>query len=530
MSVTSEQETNTISVTGYWARIRERRWWLMLSLFLTWALVMAGSWFLTPKYRSETVILIEQQQVPESYVAPNINVDLQQRLQSMSEQILSRTRLLGVIDKFHLYGGESSKNDPDALVERMRKDIGIDLIRSDDRARELSAFKISYSAPTAQLAQQVTNELTSLFIQENLRTRAQLSENTTAFLENQLTDARTNLSQQEEKLRQFKSEYLGELPEQLQGNLQILAGLQSRLQGARDALNTAEQQRLYLQSLLDQYRNPQAGLAAPASGGPAAPPTIDAKLESMKTELAQLSAQYTPQHPDVVRLKEQIAATEKLKAQMDADAKAGKAADGSDASAKDSAQGPVAQLEGQLKANQLEITNRKNEIQQLQKQMDEYQSRLNLTPVREQQLAALTRDHEQSSKYYESLLAKKQQSEMATDLEKRQQGEQFRMIDPPSLPVMPYFPNRLLISGAGVAVGLVVGLALIVVLEFFGFKIYLEEDLRDLQPIPVLVELPPVRTAAEVRRSRRYRWGETTAASLLILIIPLVTLLVYLKG
>ena len=519
-----------MSLAGYWVRLRRRRWWVLIPVLVTWVVAVGAGSFLRPKYRSETLILIEQQQVPEAYVAPNITIDLQQRLQSMSEQILSRTRLLAVIDKFHLYGSNNGTSDPDLLVDRMRKDIGIDLIRGDNRNNEVSAFKVSYSAPTALLAQQVTGELTSLFIQENLRTREQLSQNTTDFLEKQLAEARSNLGQQEEKLRLFKSQFLGELPEQLQGNLQILSGLQGRLQSARDALNTAQQQRLYLQSLLDQYRRPQAQLGADFPGGPISAQTIDAKLQSMRTELAQLSAQYTPQYPDVVRLKEQIAATEKLKAQMEAEAKAKPGRQEDSAPVSTAVQTPAVQLESQLKANQLEITNRQNEIQQLEKQMEEYQSRLNLTPVREEQLTALTRDHDQSSKYYESLLAKKQQSEMATDLEKRQQGEQFRMIDPPSLPMKPYFPNRMAISGAGAAVGLVLGLALVVTLEFVSPSVYLEEDLRDLQPIPILAEFPSVQTEAEKRKRRRVRVLETMAAALILMMIPAITFLLYLKG
>lgn len=526
---TNKEEMSSISLAGFWVRLWARRWWVLVPLLLVWAAVLGASWFLPPRYRSETVILIEQQRVPESYVASNISVDLQQRLQNMSEQILSRTRLLGVIDKFHLY--DNKGKDPDALVAQMRNDIVIDLVRGDGRNAEISAFKVSYSAPSPLLAQQVTGELTSLFIQENLRTRAELSENTTAFLENQLTEARGNLTQQEEKLREFKTQYLGELPEQLQGNLQILAGLQGRLQAARDALNTAEQQQLYLQSLLEQYRNPRTvvNTANPADLSPLQ--AINAKLDSLKTQLAQLSAQYTPQHPDIVRLKDQIAATEKLQAQMEAAVKASASQKNKDsASAEPDLPAPAVQLEGQLKVNQLEVANRKAEIQQLGKQMEEYQSRLNLTPVREQQLAALTRDHEQTNRYYDSLLAKKQQSEMATDLEKRQEGEQFRMIDPPSLPSKPYYPNRLIFSGGGVGAGLFLGLALVVLIEFGSPKIYLEEDLSELGPIPILVEVPLIATAAERRRTRFYRCVEGVAASVIFMLIPVVTLWVFLKG
>ena len=234
MRAMTPEERPVRSFQEYLAIALRRRWYLILPMFLGWALVVLSTWFMSPKYRSETVIIVEQQKVPEQYVVSNVAVDLQQRLQSMSQQILSRTRLLGIIDSFQLYRRNGRKQpDPDLLVQQMRKDIKIDLVQAPGRPWELSAFKISYSAPTALLAQQVTKELSSLFIEENLQNRQQLSEDTTKFLENQLEQARKNLASQEERLRDFKARYLGELPEQLTTNIQILSGLQARLQAKR---------------------------------------------------------------------------------------------------------------------------------------------------------------------------------------------------------------------------------------------------------------------------------------------------------
>jgi len=249
-------------------RLYEKRWLIAACLVVGWAVGTTVTWVLPPKYRSETVILIEQQKVPEHYVESNITADLQQRLQSMSEQILSRTRLLALIDKFNLYGGNASHRDPDALVEHMRKDIKIEMITAEGRRDQLSAFKVSYSAATPMLARDVTKEITSLFINENLQDREQSSEDTTSFLQSQLDEARQSLTEQEEKLRQFRTEHPGELPEQLQSNLQILGGLQIQLQAANDALSQAEQHSLYLRSLLHQYQTsrPPAISDRPGSG------------------------------------------------------------------------------------------------------------------------------------------------------------------------------------------------------------------------------------------------------------------------
>jgi polysaccharide chain length determinant protein (PEP-CTERM system associated) len=518
------EERKQLKLEDYWAIVRRRRWWLLGPLFLGWALVVGGTWSIPAMYRSETLIIVEQQKVPEQYVVPNVVADLQQRLQSMTQQILSRTRLQGIIQTFHLYGGERNVADSESLVERMRQDIKIDLVPAPGRPGELTAFKISYAARTPILAQQVTGELTSLFIEENLRNRQQQSEDTTAFLQNQLEDARKDLAQQEQRLREFKTKYLGQLPEQLQSNVQILAGLQGQLQAATEALDHARQQKLYLESLLQQNR---ALRSANAESATASPSSLDDELDKLKAQYADLSTRYTENHPDVVRLKQQIASTERLKKQSEADLKAGK----TPVTASRMAQvGPIAQVEGQLKANELEISNRTDEVKRLQAEIDQYRGRLNLTPVREEELSAITRDHEQSKENYQSLLAKKQQSELATNLEKRQQGEQFRIIDPPSLPLKPFFPDRFKMSLVGIAFGLVLALGLTAVMETVAPRIYKEEDLRDLISAPVLAGIPSLLTAEEQQQKRKFIWVETAAASFLLLLIPALTFLVYRSG
>jgi len=515
---------------------RRRRWWLILPLFFTWAIAMMAAWFIPPKYRSETVIIVEQQKIPEQYVVPNVSIDLQQRLQSMTQQILSRTRLLGIIDAFHLYKNGQKASDPDPLVEQMRNDIKIDLVQAPGRPWELSAFKISYSAPTPALAQEVTEKLSSLFIEENLRNRQQLSEDTTQFLENQLEQARRNLAAQEERLRDFKTRYLGELPEQLQTNVQILSGLQSRLQAATESLDQANQQKLYLQSLLTQYKTLRTQLAVRRGDSALNPVSVDEELEKLRAQLADLSSRDTPKHPDILRLKKQIADAEALKQQMDAQTISTKSDDSLDAVGRPQslsdlqAISPMLQVDGQIKSNELEIANRKQEIRRLEAQIEEYQARLNLTPVREQQLAAITRDHEQSRTNYESLLNKKMQSEMATNLEKRQEGEQFRIIDPPNLPEKPYSPNRLKFSLLGLIAGIVLSSGLTALIEMTDARVNTEDDLLTVTPVPILVAIPLLQTPDELEKHNWHARLQLAVAFLLITAIPAITLLAYYRG
>ena len=173
---------------------------------------------------------------------PNVSADLQDRLQNMTQQILSRSRLLKTIEDFNLYPQLRARVSDDELVERMRKDIQVELVQATNRSGELSAFKVAYMSKDSVLAQKVTSRLTSLFIEENLKARQEQSTQTTQFLASQLEEAGRGLAEQEAKVREFKSQYLGQLPEQVQSNVQILAGLQAQLQQETDQLGRAKQQ------------------------------------------------------------------------------------------------------------------------------------------------------------------------------------------------------------------------------------------------------------------------------------------------
>jgi polysaccharide chain length determinant protein (PEP-CTERM system associated) len=510
-------------------KLFQKRWLIAACLVTGWAVGTVVSWILPSRYRSETVILVEQQKVPEHYVESNITTDLQQRLQSMSEQILSRTRLLALIERFNLYGGMVHLGNQDALVERMRKDIHIEMITSG--RDQLSAFKVSYSAVTPVLARDVTKELTSLFISENLQNREQLSEDTTSFLQSQLDEARQSLTQQEEKLRQFRTQHSGELPDQLQSNLQILNGLQSQLQAANDGLTQAEQRNLYLRSLLNQYQMARSGTASnPTGNEQTRGQSTQAELAAMRAQLAELQGRYTERYPDILRVKQQIAELEARQAKESGSPAERAASPSTDVSTPSTDEpSPVIQLRSELSANQFQLQNEKARIKQLEQQIEVYQSRLNATPEREQQAAAVTRDYDQSRAYYEALLSKKLQSEMATNLERRRQGEQFRMIDPPNLPSRPYWPNRLAFSFVGLATGLAVGVALTLLLELLSPRLNQESELGEFIGSGYVLALPAFETEHEHAHAHKRLIREAVAAGLLAAIIPAVTILSHLR-
>ena len=463
--------------------------------------------------------------MPKDYVVPNVNDDLQARLQNITQQILSRTRLLHIVDELNLYPKDRGRLGPDEIVERMRKDIEIELVK--DEKKDVTAFRIHYSAHDPSIAQQVTSKLTNLFINENLEVRQQESEGTTKFLSDQMETSRQNLAVQEAKIRGFKAQHVADLPSQLGSNLQILSGLQAQLQTENAALNTAKQTRVYLESLLREYRILR-GAPVSAEGAPMDSPTIEQELDKLKMQLADLSSRYQDGYPEIHNLKAEIAAMEKLRDQRLADMKDKSSKSNSEASpaATDSDSAEVKhrpqliQLQSQLQANQAEISNREQMIADLKSKIGDYQARLNQEPVTEQQLADLTRGYDESKTAYDDLQKKKNLSAMATSMELLQQGERFRILDPPSMPINPVFPNRLKFCFIGIAVGLVLGVGMVWAREAADDRIYSEEQLKSLLPMPVLTEIPIINAPASQRAERKKIWlGWATAAVVCVAIL-----------
>lgn len=533
------EEKSILRWEDYTEMIRRRRWWVLVPAFVIWFVAWAVVYVMPAKYRSEATILIVQQAVPEQYVTPNVNSDLQSRVQSMTQQVLSRPRLQNIIDTMHLYANQRASASTDELVDAMRKDIEIEVITptlpngAPAKKYEPTAFKIKYISAKPKIAQQVTGQLTSLFIEENLRSQQQQSESTTDFLQSQLEDARRDLEAQENKVREFKAQNSGQLPEQMQSNLQILAGLQGRLQAETDALNRAQQQKEYLESLATQYKSARQDVA---DGKPVtSPAALDKELEKEKSQLAELSSKYTDKHPDIVRLKQQIATTEKLRKSMQAElASPTKATDpGTDAGLHPTSMqelqemSPFLQVESQIRSNQLEIQNREKTVAQLESQIQSYQGRLNMIPVREGQLSVLTRGAEQSQKNYDSLLAKLQESQLASNMEKRQQGQQFRIIDPPSLPQTPDWPNRLLVSLAAVAIGLVVGIVTAIASELLDDRVHSENVIKSMFPGKVLVGIPVLSTPNENRAALRRSWIELGYGAAMLIVVVVGNLVAF---
>ncbi len=520
------QKVERIDFDRYIDLVRRRHLHFLIPLLVCWLLIWGASWVVKPLYKSSTLILVEQPTMPKDYVQPNVSDNLQDRLQSITQQILSRTRLLMIIGKLNLYGGAGKSLSTDDKIDRMRKDISVELVR-DSRNDQITAFRIFYTAHDPHIAQLVTRELTNLFVNENLRVRQEQSENTTKFLEDQLETARETLAQQEAKVRQFQSAHEGQLPTQQATNLQILSGLQAQLQSEQDALNTAKQQRVYFQALLQQNAADRtAGRTSTAAPGGLA--AIDAQLAKLRAQLSDLKSRYTDRYPDVLSVKQQIAEAEQMRQRLIADAKrtTGTNAQGTTSASTADEAGDVPpnrstmELQGQIQANKLEIANRERSVEELKARIGEYQSRLNAAPATEQQLADLTRGYDQSKANYDDLLKKKNASAVATSMERMQQGERFTMLDPPSLPSKPDFPNRLKFCGIGLLIGIGMGILIAGAFEYFDDRLHDDKDIKELLNAVVISELPEITDSVEDKlHKRRMIFGWATAAVVLCTIL-----------
>ena len=456
-----------LTIEDYKAILRRRIWIIVIPAAVLAISAYAVSLFLPSRYTSETVVLVEEPAVPENFVKSVIGGDVNQRLATMQEQILSRTRLQQIIEKFGLDKGESRQFSMEEIVARLRNSI-----------------TVSVTAREAALAQKICEEITSFFMQQNLFLREKRSEDTTDFLTKLLNDAKARLDAQDAKLADFQRHYMGELPDETQTNFTLLSGMSSQLEASSQALSRAHQDKIFTESMLSQQI--EAEKLTQAGSNPA---TLQKQLGTLEDELAALRSRYTDEHPDVIKVKTEIAQLQK-RMQEEAPAGSPRTTSGPDKEGLVAETPQVKQLRAQL--FQINQTIRESTADQarLQQEISRVQGKLQLSPAIAQEYKALTRDSQTALTIYNDLLKKHSDSEMATDLERRRQGEQFRVLDPPSLPQKPTFPKRPLFGVGGFLGGLGLGLAIAFALEVQDTTLCSERDVERLLKLPVLAMIP----------------------------------------
>jgi polysaccharide chain length determinant protein (PEP-CTERM system associated) len=500
------------------AQIAWRRKWLILVPFVVCAAITAVvAHFLPNKYRSDTLMLVVPQRIPEAYVRSTVTTKIEDRLNSISQQILSRSRLERIILDNNLYVEERRRLTMQDIVEQMRRDIDIEVIKGD-------AFRVSYIGNDPRTVMTVTERLATLFIDENVNERAQLAEGTNQFLQSQLENARARLAEQEARLEVYRKQHSGELPSQVEANLQVIQNTQMQIQSLLQSLNRDRDRKIIVESMLadlmsDENQPPVADMSGGAAGlnNPALPAAD--QLVLAQARLRALEQTLTPAHPDVVYTKRQI---QELQKRAEAEALAGPMSPG--AAAAGVLTPAQAQKRARIKALQLEqesltrqIAAQQAQERQLRSVAATYQARLDNVPARETELAELTRDYTTLKQHYSDLMAKNEESKVAANLERRQIGEQFKLLDPARVPERPFSPNRPMINLSGAGFGLFLGLVLVAFLEYRDTSFKTEEDIIRLLGLPVLARIPAMITKGDQLKRQRRRLITSAATAVVVL-------------
>jgi polysaccharide biosynthesis transport protein len=457
--------------------------------FLCFATVIASK--LPDIYRSQTVILVDAQQVPSSYVQSTVSTSLQDRLSTIQQQVMSPTRLKNMIEKNGLFPELRGKVSEDALILKVQKSTSVDV------GGHYSSFRIAYQGDNPKEVSEIANELADTFIAENTRARQAQFSGTAEFLDNELQETKTKLEAREQQLQAIKATNVMDLPESKQFHLEALNNLRTQLAASEDRVRQAKQDKIMLQSMM----NTNAPTVEVDGGGTTSSSPLQKQIEKLESHLTELRSQYGPNFPDVRKAQADLDRLKKKEAAKKTQAPAPVPVEPMVQT--ENRRNPV--IEAQIHKLDQEIDEQTKLQGPLQQQIDFHVTKLERVPIFEQQIAGLMRDYDSLRSHYQSLLDKKLSAQMASELESRQKGERFVVLDRAPIPDRPSGPNRALIGFAGMMVGLVGGVGLAIAIEMMDQSVRSEHEATELLGLPVLAGIPQMYTAAEVR-SRRIRF------------------------
>jgi len=463
-------------------RVVRRKWWVIpVCVMVCGALGVLAALKLPKKYTSQTLVLVSKPMVPVEYVKPIETEDLNQRLASMKEQILSRSRLEPVINKFGLYMEDRRKVPMEQLVEKLRTAIEISPLEPMPGTvdRSMPGFHVSVIFDNPKTAQQICAEITSMFTVQNSKALENDAASTNSFISEHLEDAKAKLDQQNAKVAQFKREHPGVLPEEEQTNLNRLSTLNAQLEANTQASSAAQQDKAFNESLLSQQ---EANWKASQSGQN--PETLDVQIQALQDQLTSLEAKYTPEHPDVIKTRKLLEELRKKSAE------APKTSNPSGESQTKAEPPNIQLLRARVRQDEINIAGLTKQQGQIQDQIRSLQGRMEASPMVEQQLKELTQNYQSALEFYNELQKKRESSEMAKDLAHQQQGEQFNMLDPPNLPVTPSFPKKLYFAGGGLGGGFALSLAILYILMMIDKTLHTERDVELQLRLIVLATVP----------------------------------------
>ena len=526
----SSETRRTIGLAMIIEVVRRRFHLALLPFLFVMAAGLSLAMFLPSLWTAKSTILVDRQKIPESFVKSTITTDVEAQLLGLSQQIMSSGQLMKIIEAHNLYPELRQKRSADEVVERMRRNIRIE-VQNDDRDRRnprTVGFSVLYTTTTPKTAMTIANELAALYVNEDVRYREKHSVSASEFLDTQLKEVRERLQNQERRVAEFKERNMGELPEQREANLRTLDRLQQQLQSAQETLRRANERRQLLTQTLAEVDQTGGAVAGPAgSPNPSPAEAAAARLSVLKQELAQMQSRYNDKYPDVVALKDQIRALEaKMAAEPAAAARETQAKATVAVAKKDGKElravpqnSYVQNLLQQLDQATIEARTSTDEVKGLRDQIALYQRRIENTPRREQEAAQITRDYESTRELFRSLLSKRGEAEMAADLEQRQQGEHFRIIDAAGLPDRPAGPNRFRLVLVALVLALGVSGIAVVIAEHTDTSYRSAEEVRMLEMVPVLSTIPKIVTERDRRRRLRQRRLGTAAVAVGLLAV-----------
>lgn len=488
-------DTRELTMDDYLAMARRRLKVVLIPLLIAPVAGFLVSYapFFPPKYTSVSQVLVLGQKVPANYVQPVITADFTQRVSTLQQQVLGASRLRAMIDNLGLAKpGEEGK-----LIEEIRGNLQVMPVITSMAAvptpgakkkasvtdEPAPGFNVSYSDSDPERAQRICNEMTAQILNENLKNRAEIAGNTTAFLDRQVEDAKRAIDQQDSKLAEFKKKYFGQLPGDAENNMRMLMSLNTQLDATTQNLNRAQQDKSYTESMLAQ----QVAAWKSSQSSSTSPQTLEQQLTTLQAQLMQLQARYTDDYPDVIKTKADIA---KVQSRLDEINK--QAANATTPSDKANANEPaeIRQLRLQIHQYQGIIDQSTSDQKKLQASINHYQSLTAMSPNVEEQYKQLTRDYDNAQTFYKELLAKQSAANLGKDMESQAQGEQMMILQYAGKSESPSFPNRPLFAAAGMGAGLGLGFLIAIWLEFSDKAIRTEKDAAAVMDLPLLISVP----------------------------------------
>ncbi len=555
--------TETVSLADYVAILKRRRWYVAIPTIVVLLVSAAIAFLLPPVYRSSATILIESPDVPPQLVASTITGFAEQQIQVINQRVTSTQRLVEIINRYNLYPEARQQKPIFAIAEDMRKDISLNLISAQIGGRDRAAtsgmpqatvaFTLSFDYVDPAVAQRVANELVSLYLSENARSRQEKASETTAFLAIEADRLERVIGELDKQLADLKQRYQGSLPEQLNFNLSIIARNEAEQRALDQRLQALVEREIYLEAELIKLDPYMTGGGAAAGGG-----GLGEQLRAYRARLVALAGRYGPDHPDVVKMRREVEALEKDQGsgisitalQMERDrlqsqlavlqekyaadhpdvmiakrqlatvegelqtASAQQAARDGNRSGDRSVNPAYIQLQAQLKATRAEMAGIARQREAVLQQISEVEKLVLQTPVVERDYQRIRRDYESAVADYSLIKEKRKAAQLGEALETERKGERFSLVEPPQVPSQPIKPKRFVILGLGAALAVAAGLGCAILAEAADSSIYGARQLVALTGVSPLVVIPYIRTQSEIRKARRERliYGGTSAA------------------